>query len=186
VWQWDNIDPFADNAPVDNPSGFGSFNFNLRFPGQYFDVETGTHYNYFRDYDPRIARYIESDPVGLRGGLNSYSFVDSSPINFVDPKGLAKKPGPEYIYDLCSDTQILRCVESCRAQGRVYQDCTQLYIKMPGVNGGKETFKGSTCVCRDPDPAPNAFRCGPDCQRTFAIVGAIVFMICTRVPIPIP
>jgi RHS repeat-associated protein len=38
-------------------------------PGQYYDVETGKHYNYFRDYDPSIGLYVESDPIGLRGGL---------------------------------------------------------------------------------------------------------------------
>ena len=42
---------------------------NLRFPGQYYDQETGLHYNYFRDYDPSTGRYIQSDLIGLRGGL---------------------------------------------------------------------------------------------------------------------
>jgi RHS repeat-associated protein len=48
---------------------------NLRLPGQYFDRETGLHYNYFRDYDPTTGRYIEADPIGLEGGLNLYSYV---------------------------------------------------------------------------------------------------------------
>jgi RHS repeat-associated protein len=59
VWRWDNTEPFG-NAPADgNPGGVGVFVYNLRFPGQYFDQETGTHYNYFRDYDPGI---VEHDP----------------------------------------------------------------------------------------------------------------------------
>jgi RHS repeat-associated protein len=57
-------------------------------PGQYFDTETGNHYNYFRDYDPRLGRYIESDPIGLDGGENSYSYVVSSPVLLVDSLGL--------------------------------------------------------------------------------------------------
>ena len=63
---------------------------NLRFPGQYFDVETGLHQNYFRYYDPNVARYIEKDPIGLIAGLNTYSYVDNNPLVFVDLKGLNK------------------------------------------------------------------------------------------------
>ena len=61
---------------------------NLRFPGQYFDAETGLNYNYFRDYNPIIGRYVERDPVGLKGGINLYAYVRSNPILFVDLLGL--------------------------------------------------------------------------------------------------
>ena len=60
----------------------------LRFPGQYFDAETSTHYNYFRDYDPAVGKYEQSDPIGLRGGTNTYSYVMSSPLQYHDPAGL--------------------------------------------------------------------------------------------------
>ena len=89
VWRWDNVDPFGASLANENPTGQGTFRFNLRFPGQYFDAETGTHYNYFRDYDPSIGRYVESDPIGLQGGLNTYAYVGGSPLMQIDAQGLA-------------------------------------------------------------------------------------------------
>jgi RHS repeat-associated protein len=93
VWRWDGI-PFAENLPDQDPSGLGPFVFNLRLPGQYFDQETGLHYNYFRDYDPATGRYLQSDPIGLAGGLNTYLYADANPLGNVDPEGLQKSGLP--------------------------------------------------------------------------------------------
>ncbi|MFY9260529.1 MAG: RHS repeat-associated core domain-containing protein, partial [Gallionella sp.] len=73
----------------ENPAKLGTFTFNLRFPGQYFDRETGLHYNVNRDYNPAVGRYIESDPIGLRGGINTFGYVGGNPLIDVDPLGLA-------------------------------------------------------------------------------------------------
>ncbi|POD29850.1 hypothetical protein BKM14_21365 [Pseudomonas syringae pv. syringae] len=62
---------------------------NLRFQGQYFDVETGLHYNTFRYYDPEIGRFITQDPIGLSGGDNLYQYAPN-PYGWVDPLGLCK------------------------------------------------------------------------------------------------
>jgi type VI secretion system secreted protein VgrG len=100
-WQWDNSDPFGNNLPNENPSGAGAFNFNLRFAGQYFDKETNTHQNYFRDYDPSIGRYLSSDPIGLGGGVNTFTYVGANPLSFIDPNGLSgcKWVGPVLVCD---------------------------------------------------------------------------------------
>jgi RHS repeat-associated protein len=90
VWRWDsdafgvgaaNLDPDADTNEV---------NVRLRFPGQYLDDETGLHYNYFRDYDPVTGRYVESDPIGLGGGINTYVYVAGNPLRWTDPRGLSR------------------------------------------------------------------------------------------------
>jgi RHS repeat-associated protein len=60
----------------------------LRFPGQYLDKETGLFYNYFRDYDSQTGRYVQSDPIGLEGGINPYIYAYDDPLRFSDPKGL--------------------------------------------------------------------------------------------------
>ncbi|MFZ6675445.1 RHS repeat-associated core domain-containing protein [Undibacterium sp. Xuan67W] len=75
----------------ENPQNTGvanNFSFNLRFPGQYFDKETGLHYNYFRDYEPSTGRYVESDPIGLDGGINTFGYVFGNPVALTDSMGL--------------------------------------------------------------------------------------------------
>ena len=82
VWTWTPL-PFGESAAIANPIPY-----NLRYPGQYFDSESGLFYNGFRDYDPVAGQYIESDPIGLGGGVNTYAFTESNPINGTDPLGL--------------------------------------------------------------------------------------------------
>jgi RHS repeat-associated protein len=91
VWRWET-EPFGTGAANEDPNGRGSnFTLNVRFPGQYYDKETGLHYNHFRYYDPGTGRYIESDPIGLGGGRNTYAYVGGNPMRFIDPAGLAEQ-----------------------------------------------------------------------------------------------
>jgi len=91
VWYWNYDEPFGATEANENPNGTGTFTYNLRFPGQYFDAETGLHYNWHRDYNPEKGKYIQSDPIGLRGGLNTYGYAEGSPIRRIDPLGLSSK-----------------------------------------------------------------------------------------------
>ncbi|NHZ66461.1 RHS repeat protein [Massilia genomosp. 1] len=95
VWRWDHGDPFGLTPPNENPSGTGIFTFNMRMPGQYYDKNTNFFYNYHRDYDPQTGRYIQSDPIGLAGGVNTYAYVGGNPLSYIDPWGLASKSTPE-------------------------------------------------------------------------------------------
>lgn len=83
VWEAEPL-PFGETrvregATVEN---------NLRFPGQYFDQETGLHYNYHRYYDPNIGRYLRPDPIGLKGGNGIYCYALNNPLNWSDPYGM--------------------------------------------------------------------------------------------------
>jgi RHS repeat-associated protein len=73
-----------------DPDGDGiDVAFNQRLPGQYADAESGLHYNYQRDYDPQTGRYLQSDPIGVEGGVNLFLYVNANPVNYADPTGEA-------------------------------------------------------------------------------------------------
>jgi RHS repeat-associated protein len=83
VWQWTH-EPFGSTAPASS----GSFSYDLRFPGQIADAESGNSYNMFRDYNPALGRYAQSDPMGLLAGVNTYGYVGNNPLWANDPFGL--------------------------------------------------------------------------------------------------
>ena len=87
AWRWDTP-PFGTGTPNQNPGGLGSFIYNLRFPGQVADSQTQLRQNWFRDYDPAIGRYAQSDPIGLAGGVNTFAYAGQNPIYYFDPYGL--------------------------------------------------------------------------------------------------
>jgi RHS repeat-associated protein len=80
---------FGDGPAQASGAPFNTRAFNLRLPGQYLDAESGLHYNYFRDYEPGTGRYVQSDPIGLEGGISTYGYALQNPGRFVDPTGEA-------------------------------------------------------------------------------------------------
>lgn len=88
VWRW-RAEAFGNAQAEEDPSGLGAFEFNHRFPGQMFDKESALHHNDHRDYRAHTGRFAESDPIGLHGGVNRYTYGDGSPTHKTDALGLA-------------------------------------------------------------------------------------------------
>ncbi|RUL74071.1 RHS repeat-associated core domain-containing protein [Dyella choica] len=84
LWTW----PYQGNQWGELQPTSNSYTYNLRFPGQYYDVESGLSYNLHRDYDSATGRYIESDPKGLQAGVSTFLYASGNPLTYVDPLGL--------------------------------------------------------------------------------------------------
>jgi RHS repeat-associated protein len=85
VWTWEPV-TFGANAPNTDPLNTGtSFDYKVRFPGQVADTEPELRYNYFRDYNPTLGRYVQSDPIGLIGGIDTYGYVRNTPVSSYHP-----------------------------------------------------------------------------------------------------
>ena len=151
IWQWDNQDPFGANAANEDPDADGQrFTLNLRFPGQYFDSETGLHYNYYRDYDPSTGRYVESDPVGLTGGINTYAYVMSQPLLRSDFFGLRSKAdssespcGAEGGRKYADQFPGWSFTLACKAHDRCYGTC-----RKPKLTCDSEFYKNMKSQCK--------------------------------------
>lgn len=139
VWRWDVADPFGVQPPQDNPTGEGAFTYNLRFPGQLFDRETNNHYNYYRDYDPQTGRYLQSDPIGLAGGINTYSYANGAPTKLIDMLGLA----------------VEMCTRNLQLPLPYAQHC---FIRYNKDNNDTQSYDPKGV---HPDPAPNGAMCTP-------------------------
>jgi len=184
-WRWDNLDPFGANAPNTNPAGLGGFTYNLRFPGQYADAETGLFYNYYRSYDPKGGGYTQSDPIGLAGGLNTYGYVGGNPLNDIDPLGLAKKnkklPQPSYFN--CDAADLEQCAKKCGSANNVERCAVRITPKIKCITSDgtqlTEDKVETLCECKGDDVDPLENEPNP-------IINPIKPLLLPRLPAPIP
>ena len=125
------------------------------------------HYNYFRDYDPAIGRYTESDPIGLAGGeWSTFNYVGSDPLLLIDTTGLAGVPGGGKGFARrnreCNAEETRRCQNDCGSKGMRSCKVAQLFVPVRSVNRDGtvvtvNTWKdqGFSCDCNDPDECKN-------------------------------
>lgn len=144
VWRWESA-PFGDTEADTNPAGLGAFDFTQRFPGQQYDAESGLHYNYFRDYEAGSGRYVQSDPMGLADGPNTYAYVYAQPLLYTDPSGengnRNSTPGPCVVYLIVSRGGINKVGESCSGDERrkLRQRCDRQASKLTRTTGRKHS-----------------------------------------------
>jgi RHS repeat-associated protein len=161
VWNV-QFDPFGNEVQRNGRQGsyIRDVTNNLRFPGQYYDSETGLNYNYYRDYNPVTGRYVEADPIGIEHGSNSlFAYVGNNTTGRIDSFGLkccsfirARKywDPPMISPQLPSDISNLKveCLWDCQANNILtYGSCSPLEAQ----NMADETKFWYRCSCRNPD-----------------------------------
>ena len=110
VWRWDQQEPFGNNPADEDPDANSvAFDLPLRLPGQRYDAETGLHYNYFRDYDPRIGRYIEADPLGIVPGASIAPLLPRFVAEYLrsTPVSRSVRNGPNHLFGYAENRALL-------------------------------------------------------------------------------
>ena len=143
----------------------GAQTLNARFPGQWFQLEAGLHYNWHRHYDPSLGRYTQPDPLGFVDGPSVYAYARSSPATLVDFDGEATRPSQRWRQ--CNNVERVQCYSECAKIGKTLKSCRVARVwreyPAPGYRDG-----GKSCNCYDPLNEPDEFRlpqCNAGCQK---------------------
>ncbi|SFN46948.1 RHS repeat domain-containing protein, partial [Dokdonella immobilis] len=167
VWRWDSS-PFGDTPANEAPSSLASFSYSLRFPGQQYDPETQSHYNYFRDYEPGTGRYLESDPIGQWSDFQTYQFVRAAPLRYSDWTGLAlevQSLGSGISRNLSIPSPCKKGMSS-NAKGRAGEAAMELLVGALGY-----IFQPSSTVSPPGKPTvrPDGFAFDPNTGKTYLL-----------------
>ena len=185
AWQW-LISGFGEVQPTTGARGYEQagagasysepVNFNLRYPGQVWDDETGLSYNLNRYYDVSNGRYTQADPIGLEGGWNRFAYVGGDPLSHSDPTGLA----PNVKNASCTKLDLQVCDAKCGSREKVeacYVQNIPRWKKYDPLTGQKdvEMERKVNCACKE-EPS-----CGPTC-KTIILGGLIILGSCIAGP----
>jgi RHS repeat-associated protein len=191
VWTWNLLtnSTTGSNAFGEQAPSSSVLEFNLRFPGQYADGN-GISYNYFRDYEPGTGRYLESDPIGLNGGISTYGYALSFPLRLTDSNGLAPYCRPfeswEQAYWMRTHTVPLTetCIPPAPCKTCIHCDNNYSACKSSATSIGAVTVTLTTVsaisfgVAFVPSPAtPALAACGAATRTGAAIFGAAYFAV---------
>jgi RHS repeat-associated protein len=153
---WDGVfDPFGEEFAV---TGLAAM--QMRFPGQYADEETGYRYNYFRDYEPRLGRYLQSDPIGLRGGLSTYVYTLNHPVGFADRRGLVIDTAADIGF-VCGDLLKILIDNVIMERGNLNENLGALAADATGLvtpfaTGAGQAYRAANKVAKNvPDRLPD-------------------------------
>jgi RHS repeat-associated protein len=128
---------------------------SARFPGQWFQSESGLHQNWMRDYDPTIARYIQADTLGLVDGPSLYTYVLGNPFKYVDFTGTEEKGKQRRRTRPCNSEERAKCREMCREAGmescKVSQTFRLVRYSSEGFGPGVYTWVDGpmSCSCNE-------------------------------------
>ncbi len=188
VWRWDLTgEAFGETLPNEDPDGDGiAFVLDMRFPRQRYDAATGLYHNYFRDYDPAIGRYVQSDPIGLAGGISTYAYGNGAPLGFSDPLGLqGRGPGSGWgqrigamiarpLVERMGGGLLARAAGQAAKQGADMRRAQKLLERMQGIWGriGRGGKRGTDEVPQGCDDIAKRFH---NLAPTDEIIPAVLF-----------